>query len=814
MRRYGVLSVLLCLLLAAGCAGNRKAGLLQEDVLKADKTASAEAAAQAIPFQTQLDDFMQLPAAARANSRQQAEAKIDYYQRFEKENFEHQDSQKRFWYYVDYYIDRSTWGVGLGNSIVGLKAAAGMDPSYAEAWGALGHLLMSSGDPLSARQYLDNALLAASVRSDSSDLVDEDIMLQIYRDRAWVLRDLTLWDEGLAAVHEGLTFKGGDQDLVLIKGLLLAGAGRYGEANSLAVRMPPYDYSKVDYWHYGYSKTTTDFAKRWIKSQALLAIGDYEMSRQVLGELDHREDQLYVPHMARFWNDVGLAAELVGEERGARYYALGFISRPYEGYYPWQGGNLRPLVLKVPDYRMPVYTSFGGKFYVGGSIMTYAAMQMNTMSYAAFDQQKETASARAMAALDIAERRNIRPGVCRAMRGRVHYANDHRAEARVELVAARKAFQEQGKVDGGTSMLIGLLEMSDGHNDLATDLLTEAVEADDSLAAAWRTLGVLHVKAGNKLLAEAAMDKALQLDPYSVSGLYNRGLLRLQDRRFVESVSDLENAYKLDPDNHEIQRVLQMAATSFRANGGDPSELRVQVEEYQVLAVSDGPPLDLVADPTALVAQLNAEITVFFSVPDSIAATLSPQDEILKTLAVDYQKTGDPDVRRALALAYLDRGMNREAQALLAPGWGVDLLAGEEIMLLYVDRLLGQEERGDALAVSLISGETFTDNRHLMSLMNDSLRLPWWKHPVGTGHNNEEYSADTFGLADLATIGFLMGVNYNDFRAASHPNLGYVDPLRNRWFYEIDATKHGNTQASAVSGGTPVSGKKGSGGFK
>ena len=65
-------------------------------------------------------------------------------------------------------------------------------------------------------------------------------MLAIYRERAWALRDLARWDEGLAAVEEGLEFKHGDHDLVLIKGLLLAGAGRYSEAVSLAVRMPPF----------------------------------------------------------------------------------------------------------------------------------------------------------------------------------------------------------------------------------------------------------------------------------------------------------------------------------------------------------------------------------------------------------------------------------------------------------------------------------------------------------------------------------------------------------------------------------------------
>jgi len=803
MRRWSLLSFLVCLLIVAGCSNGRKVGLLNENLPETVKADVIPAAV--LPFEIQLDEYMQLPEEVREDLRLQAIGKTDYFKRVKKEDYELNDSNKRFWYYAGSLIDLSTRCIGVSNSIVGLKVATGLDPSFAEGWGILGNLLMASGDLQKARQYLDNARRAAMVRSRSGDPVDEEIMLQIYQDRAWVLRDLALWDEGLQAVREGLTFKRGDQDLVLIKGLLLAGAGRYSEANSLAVRMPPYEFHKVDFWHYGYSNTTSDFASRWIKSQALMAVGDYEMARHVLGNLGHREDQLHVPHMVRFWTDVGLVAELNNEERGARYYALGFISRPYEGFYPWQGGNLRSLVLKVPDPRMPVYTSFGGKFMVGGSIMTYAALQMNNMSATPFKKQNETAAARALLALDVAERRNIRPAVCRAMRGRLYYSTNRPALARTELEAAHAVFREKEKVDGGTSLLLGLLEMGDGNNQEAMTLLTEAVKADDKLAAGWRTLGVLHVRSGDKALAEAEMDKALALEPNSISGLYNRGLLKLQDKRFVESVADLEKAWKLDPENHEIQRVLQMAATSYRANGGDPGELRLQVEEYTVIASGEGPPVDLIADPSALVAQLNAEIMAFFSVPDSIAATLSPDDEVLVTLAQRYAETGDPDVRRVLALAYLDRGMNFEAQALLAPGWGMDLLAGEEVMLLYVDRLLGQEERGNALAEVLISGETFTDNRHLMSLMNDSLRLPWWEHPVNGGHHNGNYSASVFGLADLAAISSMMGVNYSELRSASHPNMGYMDPLRQRWFYELDATTSGNTQNSAVNGGSPDS---------
>ncbi len=810
MRQRGMFGLMVVLVLVVGCSSSHKPGLLKSEVSQPEKTLAT--ALEESAFIDRLDEYMEFSPEVRKDLRARAEMEIDSYKAMSFENHQYRDSRQRFWYYAGVYIDRSTRGVGLANSLVGLRAATGLDPSYAEAWGLMGSLLLASGDVFTGKDCLDNARQASMSRIRDDNPVDEEIMLRIYRDRAWAMRELALWDEGLAAVHEGLTFKRGDPELVLIKGLLLAGAGRYSEANSLAVRMPAFTFSKVDFWHYGQSQTRSDYANRWIKSQALLAVGEYHAARQVLGDLTSYENRLQVPFMDRFWADVGLVSELVGEKRAARYYAQGFVARRYEGFYPWQGGNLKPLVLDVPNPAMPVYTSFGGRFMVGGSVLTYVAAQMNTMSLAVFDGQREDAAGWALRALDIAERRNIRPAVCRAMRGRIHYSFDRKAAARTELEAARLAFAEQDKVDAGTSMLLGMLNLGEGKDHEAIALLNETVGADEELAAGWRMLGVLQARAGHQEAAEVAMNKALNLEPYSVSGLYNRGLLRLQQKRFVESVTDLERAWKLDPENHEVQRVLQMAATSYRANGGDPSELRLQVEEYKVAAVSDGPPLDLVADPAAMVAQLNAEIEAFFVVPDSIAATLGPEDESLLQLAVEYQATGSTDLRRNLALAYMDRKMYTQVQALLAPGWGTDLEPGEEVILLYVDRLLGESQRAEALADALLAGEIFTDNRHLMSLMDDPLRLPWWKQPMGTGHHLEHYGANTYGISDVFIYEYYMSVGFDRHRAAQRGD--YAVPVLNRWFLDVERNRSGNTQASAVDGGTGTSRAKSGGNYK
>ncbi len=810
MRLWGMSILLFVFVVVAGCSSNRTPGLINSDITKPKDTSVAEVDESV--FKDRLDAYMLLSDDTREDVRDRATNRLDTYDQLNFENKQYRDARKRFWYYKGVQIDNSTRGVGVGNSLVQLREATDMDPSYAEAWGIMGSLFLASGDMYSGKDCLDNARLAILARDLAEDPVDEEFRLLVYRERAWVLRDLTLWDDGLDAVKEGLTYKHGDPELVLIKGLLLAGAGRYSEAHSLAVRMPAIKFRKTDYWHYAQSETKSDYANRWIKSQALMAVGEYDMARQVLGDLVSYENRLHVPYMDRFWADVGLISELVGERKADRYYAQGFIARRYEGFYPWRGGNLMPMVLNVPNPAMPVYTSYGGRFWVGGSPLTYVASQMNTMAMATFEKQRTDAAGRAMRGLDILEARNIRPDVCRAMRGRVHYSFDRKAAARVELEAAHKAFFEQGKVDAGTSLLLGMLEMAESKDHLAIAYLNEAVVEDEKLAAGWRMLGVLKARAGHLEMADVAMNKAVALEPYSVAALFNRGLLRLQQKRFVESVADLEKAFKINPDNHEVQRVLQMAATSYRANGGDPAELRLQVEEYNVVASSNGPPVDLVADPAALVAQLNAEIVAFFVVPDSIAATLGPEDESLKKLAIDYENSHDAGVRRDLALAYMDRKMYTKVQELLAPGWGDDLEPGEEVILLYVDRLLGEEKRSEALAESLLAGEMVSNNAALLSLIRDPLRVPWWGQKIGPGHHLEQFGANSYGLAAVFGYDYAMGVGFSRIRHSQ--KWGYSVPILNRWFFDAQRKTYGNTQASAVSGGVGTSRAKVGGNYK
>lgn len=781
-------SVLLFTLVFYGCSGTRTSDLTHDNPTE-------QLNPKEIPtgsFEEVLLAHLALPEAEKEEIRQKAEAELKNWRRFETEARQYKDAGLRHWFYPDFYLISDNWGVGLGNSITALKEATAMDPSYAEGWLALGRLCAVAGDMPTAKGYLDKARRVALARQTDKYPVDHDQWLEIYRQRAWALRDLALWEEGLAAVHEGLTFHRGDPDLVLIKGLLLAGAGRREEAMSLAIRMKPFSYPKHDIFHYGIREQTSDYANRWIKSQALMADGDYELARHVLGELNSYPYRRFLPHQQRFWNDVGLVAELSGDEQAGNYYAIGFISSGYWGYFPWMANNLEPLVLDSPAPEIPIFTSYGGRFHIGGSPLAFAAHQMNMMNFAIHAKQRDFAAGRAKLALDIAEKRNIRPDIVRAMRGRIYFAHDELELARKDLEAAHEEFTENRQVDSGTSLLLGMMNMTEGGHEQAIPFLLEAVEKDPQLAVGWRSLGVSLVHLGRPTEAAYAMDQALLLEPNSVSGLYNRGLLHLQNRQFDLATADLDRAFKLDPENHEVQRLLQMAAANFRAEGGQPQDLKVLTGEANVT-------------PDEIYARLEADIQGFFAVPDSVRSVIGPGDQIMVSLEKQYFHSGDHTLRKILALAYMDRGMYESTQALLSPGWGVDLTPEEEVMLLYVDRSLGETKRAEQLAEMLLKVNPSDANPYLLLILPEEERKHWTETILAKNHFYEGYSAANMqGNPDATRYARWMRIGFTRLRMASNQqDVG--EPIFETPFFRFIEDSGG--VESAVSGGSPVSGR-------
>jgi tetratricopeptide (TPR) repeat protein len=357
------------------------------------------------------------------------------------------------------------------------------------------------------------------------------------------------------------------------------------------------------------------------------------------------------------------------------------------------------------------------------------------------------------------------------------------------LKIARESFRKQGEVDAGTSLLLGMLELQGSRYQPAARYIEESVEKDPSSAVAWRSLGVVYANLGLPDRALAAMDRALELQPYSVAGLYNRGLFHYQNNEYIAAARDLDRAHQLDPGNREVERLLGMAGQGHLAQGGDPADLPGEAEYLDPTVPAEVQLAGTQVDPDSLLASLEADIERFFTVPDSLASRLEDADQVVADLEAQYVAEGDPRTRKILALAYIDRKELAKAQALLAPGWGVDLEPQEEVMLLYADRMLGERERARRLAEQLVSGEASTENPYVWAMtaltMRDDPRAYDFSY-VNFAFLSRNYSdASDYSTSVLQTGNFYMSFGFSNTRAAVITPEGDRAPMESPWIRAV-----------------------------
>jgi len=285
-----------------------------------------------------------------------------------------------------------------------------------------------------------------------------------------------------------------------------------------------------------------------------------------------------------------------------------------------------------------------------------------------------------------------------------------------------------------------------------------------------------------------AMDSALELQPHSVSGLYNRGLYHYQSQDYLAASADLNQALRIDPENREVQRLLQMAGQGHVAMGGDPADLPGVARDYEYAMKGDQTVVGVEVDPDLLLVQLEAEIEGFFAVPDSLALVIQEDDSVIADLEVRYRLDGDLQTRKMLALAYIDRREFPKAQGLLAPGWGVDLEPDEEIMLLYVDRMLGEQERARLLAQQLISGEKGTDNPYIWALTALTMRDD--PRAVDNSRVNAKFLKRSLLTANVYSTSFLARSSYYMLHGFANVRASYITPenrlpMEDPWFRSV-----------------------------
>ena len=147
-----------------------------------------------------------------------------------------------------------------------------------------------------------------------------------------------------------------------------------------------------------------------------------------------------------------------------------------------------------------------------------------------------------------------------------------------------------------------------------------------------------------------------------------------------------------------------------------------------------------------------------------------------------------PRVRRAICMA-IDRKELVKAQVLLAPGWGADLEPEEEIMLLYTDRMLGEQERARILAQQLVVGEAGTGNPYIWALTALTMRDD--PRAMDSSLVNYRFHNKTYGPASYQFSGYLTMVTtymlhgFSNIRASFITPDGDRLPMENIWFRTV-----------------------------
>ncbi len=604
-------------------------------------------------------------------------------------------------------------GSGAVEAAQWLSSATDLDPSNAEAWLALARLRADLGERERQRAALAAAGRALDAAPDSTSDERRALRLEVLQASAWLDRDEGRWDEGLAVVERGLGLEPEDLELMLVKGLILADAGRFVEASAIARDLPSIRYHVHGMLLMGLQKAPSDYGSRWIQAMAYVAAGDPKLAEYALGVL--HPERIRLPFMSRYWNDVGLVAELNDRPADAAfYYSIALVTAPWHYYRPWAGFGCPSRILGQPAPGVPVFTSPAHR-YLAGSLFSYGAQIAAEAEVAADSAIAAGRGALADSALTLCRRRNVRPALALALRGelRADLGEDDLAEA--DLTRARQELAASGQRNARTSTALGIIRMKREDYTAALDLLREATQADSTSASAWRMLGVALAEVDRPVEARAAMDRAIALAPRSADGWYNRGVLALSRSEWEPAVADLRAAAALAPQSVRIAEALA------RAERQAPDTILTRTPgtiRRELLRVEPSAPERLpLRGATVGLGQTSRPSDRVGRLLEPTAAADSAAGPRLHDLESLYERQPSPQAREQLASAYLRARAPEKALKLLAPSWGKDLSVVETRIVLEADRQRNDAGRALDLARAVDPAHPDPADRDLWALV-------------------------------------------------------------------------------------------------
>lgn len=135
-------------------------------------------------------------------------------------------------------------------------------------------------------------------------------------------------------------------------------------------------------------------------------------------------------------------------------------------------------------------------------------------------------------------------------------AHLYASEAERQAFADTMARQWQEVADPQALLDEGTRRLAAGDAEAALDLLARAAPHFPDLEAAWLNLGLAAYRLERWLEAEAALDRAAQLNPERAQSVFFRGLALVQVERCSEAVPALERALELEPSRYQAHYYL------------------------------------------------------------------------------------------------------------------------------------------------------------------------------------------------------------------------------------------------------------------
>ena len=345
----------------------------------------------------------------------------------------------------------------LGDMLLKLRTACGLDPRNYYAWHLLSYFATCAGDEERALEYLA-AAEAALARTPPG--TSNDVRHRLGLDRAWLLRGRGLFDEALAQVKavEGLTWRGMNKgpEARLLRGLIAAQTGDTDQAQAWAdelarseVRRFPANFRTTDFqpelldpanWKVG----TSSYLADWIRALMLLHEGQAELARGAFGSF--RMDDHY-PFGWRFWNEAGYIYEATGRSGEAiRAWNTALVNRPWLRNMVYKPYEIALGVLTGHETRAPYMLGYDS-FYMAGSRLAFAASLVGKVGSLDSPQEKQRWAGRALDELEVCKRAGAYPGQALVLQGHVYYLLGDMESAVQRLEAALAHLERQGDLE-------------------------------------------------------------------------------------------------------------------------------------------------------------------------------------------------------------------------------------------------------------------------------------------------------------------------------------------------------------------------------